>query len=414
MKPITYIRRGGDFGQFAEVTLKRAAPHLLLEVHSTDEADRSFIFLPVLDYQRLAKPEDQGRIGLLQPEDIAALRDGRAALILDLSNEGPAFDVSIFDTLHGNLDKSGIPRERCIFVSQNRLLKAQYERTYPDGLRFWNLEYFVSLLALWLDAEKSSESFGDQSYSPGDYAPMVHQGQAASFLCQNAAVRWHRALVYRWLQIRDMLDVGVVSFHGIDPANTKAHEFDITSPPRGLADRFPELVENVENWIPRSARRIDGGGWGNDLVVSLDLDAYARTDLTIITETDFFVEGILRVTEKSVKAAASGNPFLLVGAPHSISRISELGFCAFDGMVDHGYDLISDPLDRLSEVFRSIALSWELCSRDPHRWRLTAKEVADFNFSHAREHLRQRVFDLIERPFLKRMELFQEVGILIK
>lgn len=412
VRPVPYIRRGGDIGQFAELTLRRSMPEAIVEISSLHQADRAFIFLPVLDYQRLAMPEDGGRIGLLEPDDIVALREGRAALLLDLSNEGPAYEPVIFDALHGNLDRLGVPRERVIFVSQNRLLRFQYEKRNPPGLRFWNLEYFVSLLGMWLDEHMSPKTFAHQAFEPKDYLPMAYSSQAPGFLCQNAAVRWHRVLIYRWLQVNGMLDQGLVSFHGIDPENSKAHEFDMAAPPPGTVERFPELLTGIDEWMPRSARRIDGGGWGNDLVVSLDLDSYARTDFTIVTETDFFVRDIARVTEKAVKAAAAGNPFVLIGAPHSVSRLVELGFCDFDGLIDHGYDLIGDPLDRFVALFETISASWELCQRDPYRWRQMASEVARYNFAFARNGLHQRIKDVIEKPFVKRMELFHEVGII--
>ena len=70
-----------------------------------------------------AGDDEGGRLGLLTRADIAALRQGEALLLLYLSNEGPTFDRPIFDGLHANLDRLGIPRERVIFVSQNRLLR---------------------------------------------------------------------------------------------------------------------------------------------------------------------------------------------------------------------------------------------------------------------------------------------------
>ena len=37
-----------------------------------------------------------------------------------------------------------------------------------------------------------------------------------------------------------------------------------------------------------------------------------------------------------------GHPFIIVGAPRSASLLRELGFLAFDGLIDHSDDLIDD------------------------------------------------------------------------
>ena len=59
--------------------------------------------LPVLDFVRLGFPEANGRLDLLEPGDAENLRAGRAALLLDLSNEGPGLHAPTFDALHRNL-----------------------------------------------------------------------------------------------------------------------------------------------------------------------------------------------------------------------------------------------------------------------------------------------------------------------
>lgn len=411
MRPIRYVRRGGDLGQFVEMTLQRANPGTIRELSGQEQGERRFIFLPVLDYSRLAMDDEGGRLALLNSADIEALRQGEALLLLDLSNEGPTFDRPIFDGLHANLDRLGVPRERVIFVSQNRLLRHDYFAAYGKGLAFWTFEYFVVLLGMWLDREKRREIFGDSGFDPGDYAPDGGLPDKPMFLCQNAAARWHRALVYRWLDLQHMMPDGVVSFHGIGSDNIKSHEFDLTSPPSGVAEAFPELLAGVEDWIPRKARRIDQGGWGNDLVVSIDLDSYARTDLTLITESDFFVPRIDRVTEKSIKAAASGKPFVLIGAPRSISRLAEFGFCTFDGLIDQSYDLIADPTERMKAVFESTREAWSLLKRDHARWRRDAMAMSVANFEHAQSGLYGRMRQTIIDPFVERMRLFTEAGI---
>ena len=371
---------------------------------------RYFVLLPVLDFVRLGFPEEDGRLGLLEPQDVADLSVGRAALILDLSNEGPGFQAHVFDALHGNLERRGIPRARVILVCQNRMLRHDYERAYGEGLRFWTFEFFPLQVALWLDGSAGPRLFPGHPLDRGGYAPFARASGEPRFLCQNAALRWHRVLLYRWFQLNGMDRDGLISFHGIGPDNPKAGGIDVFHAPPGIAAAFGPLLADVGRWIPRQAQRLDAPARGNDLVLTLDAPAYAGADLTIISETNFFEEGVERITEKALKAAAMGLPFVMVGAPRSVQRLSELGFSTFEGSVDQHYDRIVDPAERLRAVFRAIEGAWSQCRGDNAAWRRLARDQARANVAHARSGLLTQLDRIMVAPFVDRMTRFAESG----
>lgn len=375
---------------------------------------RYIILLPVLDYVRLNWEEDGGRLGLLTESDIDGLKSGRALLILDLSNEGPTYDPVIFDTLHGNLDSRGIPRKQVVFINQNRLLPLEYRKRHGPGLAFWPGEFFVQTIANWFSETDSSKLFGVKAFERGSYSPLPEWDAPPSFLCQNAAVRWHRVLLYRWLTLNGMISEGMVSFYGIGRDNSKADEIDISHPPAEIVASFPELVAGIEDWIPRRAEKVDSSiGSGNDLVLTLDKESYARTDLAVVSETDFFVRGIERVTEKALKAAAMGLPFIILGAPRSVQRLAEMGFCTFDGLIDQSYDLLDDPVERLRAFFEALSSCWSRCLNDPTAWRAAAREEALANFAHGKGALVERLDQLLTNPLLSRMSQFTSQNAII-
>ncbi|MGH1572649.1 hypothetical protein ACRAWG_20735 [Methylobacterium sp. P31] len=244
--------------------------------------------LPVLDFVRLGFPEANGRLDLLQPGDAENLRAGRAALLLDLSNEGPGLHAPTFEALHCNVDGLGIPRDRVILVSQNRMLRLDYERLYGEGLRFWTFEFFPLQVALWLDAEAGPRLFPQHPLDRTRYTPLARAAGPARFLCQNAALRWHRVLLYRWFQLNGMDREGLISFHGIGPDNPKAGGINVFHARPEIEAAFGPLLADVGDWIPRQARRIDAPVQGTDMVMTLDTQTYAECDLTVISETDFF------------------------------------------------------------------------------------------------------------------------------
>ena len=371
---------------------------------------RYVILLPVLDFARLGFPDADGRLGLLEPQDVADLSAGRAALLLDLSNEGPGFQAHVFDALHGNLERRGIPRAQVILVCQNRMLRHDYERACGEGLRFWTFEFFPLQVALWLDEAAGPRLFPDHPLERGGYAPFARAAGEPRFLCQNAALRWHRVLLYRWFQLNGMDRHGLISFHGIGPDNPKAAGIDVFHAPPGIAAAFGPLLADVGRWIPRRAQRLDAPARGNDLVLTLDASAYAGADLTVISETDFFEAGVERITEKALKAAAMGLPFVMAGAPRSVARLSELGFATFEGLIDQHYDAIADPAARLRAVFRSIEGAWGLCRGDNAAWRRRARDQGLANVAHARGGLLQQLDRVMVAPFVGRMVRFMESG----
>ena len=367
--------------------------------------------LPVLDFVRLGFPEANGRLDLLQPGDAENLRAGRAALLLDLSNEGPGLHAPTFEALHRNLAALNIPRERVILVSQNPVLRLDYERLYGEGLRFWTFEFFPLQVALWLDAEAGPRLFPQHPLDRAGYAPFGRTSGPARFLCQNAALRWHRVLLYRWFQLTGLDQDGVISFHGIGADNPKAGGIDVFHAPPEIATAFGPLLADVGGWIPRQARRIDADQ-GTDMVMTLDTAAYADCDLTVISETDFFEPGVERVTEKSLKAAATGLPFVTVGAPRAVARLSELGFHTFGSLIDHHYDLIADPAERLPAVFEAIERAWSTCKADRAGWHRRAREQAEANVAHARGGLLPQLDRVMVAPLLARLARFAETGVI--
>ena len=382
-KPVTVTERPGD------------ANHVLC--------------LPVLDFVRLGFPEANGRLDLLRPGDAEALRAGRAALLLDLSNEGPGLHAPTFEALHRNLDDLGIPRERVILASQNPVLRLDYERLYGEGLRFWTFEFFPLQVALWLDASAGPRLFPQHALDRAGYAPFARRSGPARFLCQNAALRWHRVLLYRWFQLNGLDRDGLISFHGIGLDNPKAGGIDVFHAPPEIAAAFAPLLAGVGAWIPRQAQRIDADR-GTDMVMTLDTGAYADCDLTVISETDFFELGVERVTEKALKAAATGLPFVMVGAPRAVARLSELGFHTFGSLIDHHYDLIADPVERLPAVFRAIDRAWTACRGDRTGWHSRAREQAEANVAHARNGLLPQLDRVMVSPLVARLARFAETG----
>ncbi len=354
-------------------------------------------------------------IDALTVEDIAALAAGQTCLILDMSNEGPEFSSGIFNELHAQLAEKSIARSSVLFISQNRRINQQYGQFYGKGIGFAAFDFFPTSWATWFDAASSSANSEATGFNPEGYTPLSDISGPV-FLCQNAATRWHRVLLYRWLTLSGFAPDGLISFHGIGPDNPKGQYLDLAAPPPGIAETFPELVADIASWIPRRPQRFNQEeSFGNDLVLTVDASAFACTRLSIVTESDFFnggLGGIERITEKTLKAACMGHPLLVVGAPRSVTFLRELGFTTFDGIIDQRYDLIEEPIERLTAVLASAKHAIQAAKEDPEYWKQQVIEESLFNYSFARNGLRRRLDQLIAAPLLAQLETFLRSGAL--
>ncbi len=370
---------------------------------------RHLIILQVRDYPRLSTLE------MFEPVTdalVEEMQSGRALLLLDLSNEGPAFRKTIFDRLHQILAARGIPRTSTMLLTQNRELGPSYVRTYGPGAMLFGVHDFFVKMTIGQIAATTALRF-ETGAEVAAYTPGYDAG-ARDFLCMNATPRWHRILVYRHLVTTGLADRGLVSFHGANPMNPKASAIDLSSLPAQVAPNFGNLLDGIERWMPKQPVRFDTDARaGNELALSLESSAYRGSLYSIVTDSDFFDDGerVERITEKVVKAACLGHPFILVSNPRSVSFMAELGFETFASVIDHDYDREYDNPSRLRQIFREIARQQALIAADRARWIAATRDAAEYNFRHARNGLLTRYERLVETPLLERLSHFIETGI---
>ncbi len=409
---VPYVQRDPDCSFLADSLLW--GDQKIRRVESSSSG-RYITILPVRDYGNMHQKGERSPLSLLTPEDRAAINSGRTMLLLDHTNEGPAFNPIIFDIFHNEVAAFGLRRDKIVFCGQNRRMGLDYRAHYGEGMKFWSYDYFPMAIAIWMDSVRGKQIFGADAFPIENYSPLGAAGTVPRFLSFNAAARWHRLLLYRWLQMQGMMAHGIVSFHGVNSGNPKSHEIDIKSPPPELLASFPELIEGIGEWMPAAPVRVGQGvGLGNDLIMTIDVASYELTLFSIVSESDFFEAGIERLTEKSLKVAAMGHPFVILGAPRTVSALAELGFCTFGGLINHAYDLVEDPVERMRMAFRSITQSWDRIRSDPDRWRADALQEAQFNFKHARGGLAARLGQLAAQPVVQRMERFVATGELLQ
>lgn len=134
------------------------------------------------------------------------------------------------------------------------------------------------------------------------------------------------------------------------------------------------------------------------------MSSYTATFSSVVTETEFTSGSVLRVTEKTVKPFCMGHPVIVIGNPHSLRLMRDLGFQSFGGIFDEAYDDISNPVDRFDAVIQTL-----IRIRDMHRHAVehldSIREVATFNIDFARHKFAREYEATVERDCVSDIEL---------
>jgi GTPase SAR1 family protein len=82
---------------------------------------------------------------------------------------------------------------------------------------------------------------------------------------------------------------------------------------------------------------------------NLFLDSY----ISIVTETSFYIDNDF-ISEKIWKPLYQFHPFIVVGRPHLLNYLREIGFKTFDWLIDETYDTIEDNDLRMEAIIKEI------------------------------------------------------------
>ena len=160
------------------------------------------------------------------------------------------------------------------------------------------------------------------------------------FLIYNRA--WQGSREYR-LKLADLLVTNdlqqhcVTSFNSVDQdINYTDHEF--------VNQQFRPVTENLHSYFPQNSA---------PSYASADYDRldYQSTDVEVILET-LFDDTRWHLTEKTLRALAVGQPFILCATPGSLEYLRRYDFETFGQCWDESYDTIADPLQRLEAIVK--------------------------------------------------------------
>lgn len=154
--------------------------------------------------------------------------------------------------------------------------------------------------------------------------------------CLNNSARPHRIL--NWLELKDNQDI-LWSIHN-DPAEL-AHDMELT-------DLEWQDWDSLRIKLPARTHNNRGTRVDADILH----EAYTDSYVNFVTESTTCDK--IFITEKTWKPIASGQLFVILGNQGIVKHLRDHGIDCFDDIIDHSYDAVEDPRERLFKLHESV------------------------------------------------------------
>ena len=166
-----------------------------------------------------------------------------------------------------------------------------------------------------------------------DYTPTHH------YVCLNRLPRWEREEITKTLLDRGLDKYGKISYaSGLDATQFRTQYPDADA-------RFPMYIDSVVSF--EQGYNTDNNSISNAMFNIVTESAYEQPDSrpnyanTHVNAT---------ISEKTYKTFLTGQLPIFVAPYHTVTSARQFGFDMFDDVIDHGYDLESDPVKRIQLV----------------------------------------------------------------
>lgn len=316
------------------------------------------------------------------------VRAGKCLLVIDNSPEGHInpqkdFFVSAINDIIADVK----PSQPLLFVDQNRALAKPGECSESfNGLRdkslFLNYDFYIKKLALNIVDNRPLLPFLPRE--------AFINSTKATFLCLFGTPRPVKLALYKRLLSLGLMGKACFSYQGFKGKKAKDDKRCVIDKISSsyLKSAFQPLstkreIERCVDKLPLSRLDISGNVNMNDIATQMPYRLFSKGHCSLVVETEFSFASMQRITEKTVKALASGHPSIVFGNPFSIRLVRDLGFDTFDDIIDHEYDSIEDPSLRFEVVLLELMRLVSRIEANPVLYSSEVYERALQNYNHA-------------------------------
>jgi len=295
-------------------------------------------------------------------KDGISLSPSGKRLVVDHSTE--ALNIDQYRQFHKSMISMGFKDDEWLLLHAN--LKTKYLNTLKLDNHYYRLCFFT---------KRFNESFSKEHNLSGlenIYFPfcdelideLKNSKRKKKYVCYNGSLQVHRIIFINDLLKKNLVKHGLISLHEkpteefFDMIDTEQFNFIGKSIDRD-SDFFVTSPHSITNI--KLGKNIDGSDV--DLWCTLDKSHMKDTFFCIVPETSYFLleqDDYLFITEKTYKSIIN-HPSIILGRPHTLRHLRELGFKTFDKMFDESYDEELDDMKRFEMVLNEVE---RLCNMD--------------------------------------------------
>lgn len=183
------------------------------------------------------------------------------------------------------------------------------------------------------------------------------------FLCFNRITKVHRLVMFAELMSNNLLKNKSITTLGASHLQNKDQFYIMVL--NSIDDNYKhskiKLLNFYNEYDSTKHFTYDCDDLENNKADVLNMYAHNNTFVNIITESLIDSKSVF-FSEKTFKPMACAQPFIIVGNPHSLKKLKELGFMTFDKWWNESYDNelnLTARLDKIVDVLEEIA-SWDL------------------------------------------------------
>jgi hypothetical protein len=190
------------------------------------------------------------------------------------------------------------------------------------------------------------------------------------FLSLNKQTRTHRLQLVDYLIEKNLLKTSIVScdkleLHSLNENSILDLELKRLPPStiNRLYDILPLILDDTNN-----RKHLQN-----------PLKFYQNSYWSLIGERDFYSDEYLGWTEKVLKSILFYHPFIVIGLPHTLHSLKQLGFKTFNNIIDESYDSIEDPDERFKQIKLQIDYLASLTIEEHHQLYIDLMPTLEYN-----------------------------------
>jgi hypothetical protein len=253
---------------------------------------------------------------------------------------------------------------------------SQEKNQILDEFGFHDCNYFFHALA-------AADWYRGYQYAADLIAPTKRtiEKKYITFNRLTGGARAYRSFLVAELASNGILDQGYVSYSDVCPEHGHYEQQILcTVGEREVSADYVIRARYALDRIKYPLRIDNEGDIPNGSYIMGARQQLMSSFLHVVTETCYW-EGKLHLTEKIFKPIVARQPFVLLGCAFNLRYLRSYGFKTFDSWWDESYDVVIDPVARLTAVVRIVQEISAVSNRDLESMLQGMQHVLDYNYN---------------------------------